>query len=445
MSLPESPSLCFDIERAEAPHGVVDPLDRRTWARMRIATGERTISNFWDSESERVSPYVFMPLFNMAEWILRNWWALLYEPFNGEESFIRFAKLDTLDQDWLFRHALRSSDSATYPPSLYLYSNGPRVSLVWREDREESKRERYLGSGRELLERSDVEAELRKFVSTVLNWCGGLENDRIEALKSNLEAVGSTSTVEYRFCAAAGTLGLDPYATSEWPGALFEFLAGDFSDDASEPLADDFLEAVEPENAPALWDWIRVAKDRFQLLSHQRVFPVEASLPTAKDFGYSLARRMRERVGMTDGGPVGNLVKLARDACGFQFRHEMYNHVPSQNVIAIVGWLDENTATIASPGKREESQRFLEARGLYQLLTGCASGARLLTTASTWQQQAGRAFAAELLAPMEALAAKVHSDMDFLEQGDIVQELADQYRVSTLLVQNQLRNYSDRY
>ena len=59
-----------------------------------------------------------------------------------------------------------------------------------------------------------------------------------------------------------------------------------------------------------------------------------------------------------------------------------------------------------------------------------------MTDAYTWDQQVSRAFAAELLAPRNALTARTP------EQADraMVEELARAFETSTILIEKQLAN-----
>jgi len=92
---------------------------------------------------------------------------------------------------------------------------------------------------------------------------------------------------------------------------------------------------------------------------------------------------------------------------------------------------------IAGPRpSRTDTQRFLDARGLYHGLFTCDSSQRLVTRAYTWDQEASRAFAAELLAPRAALTARTPERADHAA----VEQLAREFAASTKVVENQLEN-----
>jgi Zn-dependent peptidase ImmA (M78 family) len=138
--------------------------------------------------------------------------------------------------------------------------------------------------------------------------------------------------------------------------------------------------------------------------------------------------------------PVQDVVALAkRLRCPLSFQER--NHLPARNVSAAVGWRQGGEAIVAGPNPpREDSRRFVEARGLYHALFACALSPRLVTTAHTWDQQASRAFAAELLAPRRALVGRYEARAETEEFEELVASLAANYRVSTKIIKHQLEN-----
>jgi hypothetical protein len=384
---------------------------------------------------------IYIPLFPIADWLVQNWWALLFEPCRGETPPKEGAHWNNIERQWLDRHCLRVSDSALFLPYFHLYSNGPHVAVAWYEDPETGVKDSYCTSGYALLDRAHVEMEMREFVAEVLRMAEGVNDQRVDQLKRDWEAIVSADVSERQFCEAAGRMGLDPYAVEEWPGGLDDFLAGPIGPRMKEPIVSDFFEATEPENAPKLWQWIRDAQTHLELSGYNTSFTDAPTFYTGKDHGYYLANCVRQAAALPEGTPIENLEGIAKALGGFTLTFAEHNHIPSPSVNAMVGWVGNSLAKIAGPmPAREDNARFLMARGLYQAITGCPAGPRLLTRASTWDQQAGRAFAAELLAPKEALAENVRADMDYEEREAQLSLLAARYKVSTQVVSLQLQN-----
>lgn len=86
--------------------------------------------------------------------------------------------------------------------------------------------------------------------------------------------------------------------------------------------------------------------------------------------------------------------------------------------------------------RRLTALRFDQARALYALLS--MDGPRLVTAGFDPDQQASRAFAAELLAPAEYLRSRVKSR--FVDQ-ERLQQLATALKVDTQLIRHQVENH----
>ena len=167
-----------------------------------------------------------------------------------------------------------------------------------------------------------------------------------------------------------------------------------------------------------------------------RAVPGAASTTTPYDFGYSVAKDFRIKAGIGGTEPIASLEDAAAKIAGRPFRLEDRNHLPGNDLRAIVGWSPADEAVIAGPQKSIKSSRFLLARGIFHALFSCAESHRLVTTAFTWDQQASRAFAAEFLAPRQGLLARIGSG----EDPSLTENLAREYRVSPRLINHQLEN-----
>lgn len=442
MVLHVSQLIKFDIARASAPHDVVDRLERSTWAAFSLYVANQCVTEHRKRNDATVFRAIQIPMFPIAEWIVQNWWSLLYEPCRGEAPPKENSGWSIGTRQWLARHCIRAADSALVLPYFHLFSVGNQLSAVWYEDDEGGTNSQYLTYGFQLLDRSNAETALRGFVFEVLDWCAGENDDRVTSLRREWDAIRSADQDEREFCEAAGRMGLDPYCVDEWPAYLAEFLTDTIGARIREPLVEDLLEATEPDKAPSLWEWVNNSQHLYGLSSRA---PQLQDLPRAlrgKDYGYRIAHNIRELAGIPSGSAIEDLVAFARKLDGISLSLEQHNSIPSSKVSAIVGWNDQANARIAGPlPAREDSRRFLMARGLFQALTGCTNGARLLTKAFTWDQQAGRAFAAELLAPRDALAEYADADMELDERSELQKKLANKYNVSTQLIGHQLQNH----
>ena len=111
---------------------------------------------------------------------------------------------------------------------------------------------------------------------------------------------------------------------------------------------------------------------------------------------------------------------------------------PASLIDAMVDRSPSGATVVVAPadcGFRQE--RFRLARALFLLHFAATPGRRLVTSAHTWDQRASRAFAAEVLAPAAALAKHVGARISLRD----IDELADEYQVSPLVVEHQIENH----
>jgi len=300
----------------------------------------------------------------------------------------------------------------------------------------------FLYSGLAELDTRDAMDRLGEFILKVLGWCDGIADARVGQLRADWNAITNADEDERAFCRAAGRMGLDPYAIDQWPTGLSEFLSTGFGQRVGDRIVEDLLESAEPDSVGELWQWVSEAETSFGL---QAGFVPGVGSDTkfrkAKDQGYFVARQVRLAAGKGPDEPVDDIGRLAGAVDKERLSFEERNHLPGGAVLATVGWRNPSKPVIVGPRPASRhSKRFLEARGLYQALIGCQQGARLVTRAHTWDQQAARAFAAELLAPQEALAAEARPDMEPEERWELQKKLAKRYRVSTEVIWLQLQN-----
>ena len=160
---------------------------------------------------------------------------------------------------------------------------------------------------------------------------------------------------------------------------------------------------------------------------------------TAYAAGYGQARALRERSGLgTDRVP---------DLEGLMWRlgwadapMVATDSAPSTSVHAVVDYGRDDVPVVAAyPPATPTSGRFLLARSLFLQACSPKSERRLVTASHTWDQRASRAFAAELLAPADALRQRIRSQVVSPRE---VAQYADEFLVDSTLVERQLENHA---
>ena len=431
--------LSIECEWFDQP--VTDPVERRTWACIRISAASRSITRLWDrtSESERVTIYI--PAFPLASWIVENWWTLLYEPRRSKRLPSDREDFSKSEAEWLRRHCLRSADSGLLLPQACFFNDGRDTCIQWLADEQDlypNMPGHFVESGEVRVSQVEAELSLREFVSKVIARVAPLEDDRVVRLRENWNAIIKAEPSEIAFCRAAGRMGLDPYQCGSWESSLVSLLERDLGNDAERPIVGDFLEAAEAVKAVEAWEWVRGTELALALgKSPKQELIDDSHFSRAVFSGYQIAQDLRERAGLGPSQPVDSIEAVARKLGGTRFSFAEREHPPGGKVRAVVGWASNQEAIMAGPKpSRPDNLRFLQARGFFHAACNCGRGARLITDAYTWDQQAARAFAAELLAPRTALASEAA-----LHPGDdVIERLSEKYAVSALLVEHQLEN-----
>jgi hypothetical protein len=394
------------------------------------------VTRIWDKAVAQERSNIYVPAFPIAEWIVANWWALLNEPLRTAE----IPHPAPEHRAWTKRHCLRSADSGTLLPACYIFSDGRQVRIQWYADETASMPNmpgEFVDSGSEAMDTPAVEDALAEFVSEVMKRVDHLSDERVDALKDNWRAVRNADPEERRFCVTAGRLGLDPYDPCQLSDDVATFIES-IQPDPDIPLVRDLTESVEPELASEQWQCIR---DRVQDESLGPIaIPPGLAMPEADHspsrFGYRAAARVRELASMDVVSPIKTIANFASRICSDRFEVIDCPIGPSVNVNAVVGGGNRRICMLGPRPNREDSQRFLDARGLFHALLACEHGGRLVTRGYTWDQQASRAFAAELLAPRAALAERVTAFADRTK----IEELAVEFNASTVLIAKQLEN-----
>ncbi len=436
-----SASLSIKCEWIDQP-AASDPLERRTWADLRFFVAGRAMTRVWDRQSHAERTSIFVPVFPIVRWIVRNWWILLYEACRWEDVPAPDKFLLPEQRLWLSRHSVRTAESGLLLPRLCVFSDGQQVCLDATPDPPNAyplMPAEFTESQRFWLPREAVADGLREFVRTALERIEDTVDPLARRLFDNWNAIIHADPQEAEFCQAAGRLGRDPYLSHQWKPALVEFLESGFGADANRPLAGDFLDALEGETDPTpIWQWLQSAHDKFGVgdapPSYQ-AFLVNDRPPATT--AYRLARELRDRLGV---GPA-RLVQVGESAAALGARPLVLapsNHLTARDVKAVVGWTRGSQPIVVGPAPaRSGNRRFLEARALFLAIYQCQGGPRLVSSAHTWSQKASRAFAAELLAPQSEILQR-WTDGD--RSSPLIQSLANEYEVSDKVIEYQLQN-----
>lgn len=414
-----------------------DLVERASWSQLRIRINGRIVTQCFDKQTLAERSHIYVPTFPIAEWLVENWWVLLNEPSRGPE----LPPVTKATLPWIRRHCLRTADSGTLLPMLFIFNDGRSVRLQWRPDltaTSSSVPVEFVGSGSASVSVADASLVLSNFIGDVLARVEPINDERVRRVDELWNAIRNADADEREFCEIAGRMGINPYDDAEVPDELADLLESSTLD-ARAPIARDVSEVATVTSFKSQWTRVRSIIEGQRL----RESGIQASLPgldspdLPASVGYDCARTVRTSLNLADTETIGPIEHFTNGAFGRTLRLEYSDVPPGDSVVAVVGVDDAGAAKLIAPRSMHlTSRRFLAYRAAYLAMHRCESGPRAITRAFTWDQQASRAFAAELLAPRAALAAQVGP----VVSGEQTKSLAEKYQVSEYVIRHQLEN-----
>ncbi|MEK7401438.1 MAG: hypothetical protein AABZ80_03650 [Gemmatimonadota bacterium] len=428
--------LKFEFEWEE-PGGARGAELRATWARFRIDIDGQSLTQLLDHRTNSVRTSVYLPLYPVAEWIATHWWFLAREFETPEKASNGYAK----------RHDLRFAGEGFALPSVQFKPLGDYVRIEWKRRVLESQRVEFPARGEAYIPLDAFQQALRDLVSAVVE---RLSEAKItnSLLHEEWAGLAKLDKEEQDFVSAAAALGLDPFATqtkeqdrllraaADVPGSLLtSFLAIASINTLEQQVAT--LRAAIAETAKR--------STKLYALAHLRSH-VESGSNNGAPWrqGYDYAQRLRKALGIE----VQPLTTFASYCAALRVHEndlrEAAHDEPSPLFVALV-----NSNAKGSPGfalggglareiGRSRRATFALTRALFEYLSSPVEQPSLVTRAVSDREKRNRAFAAEFLAPAEALRAKVSGSV---VGEDEMEDMAATFGVSSFVIRHQLFNH----
>lgn len=390
----------FDIQVTWRPEKGDSDLDA-TIADIRIEVGGRNVSAF-RSDLIGDADHLHIPAYNLAEWIAENWWPLLWEPRKSED----FSE----DPDFSLRHSFIAAGGGFPLPNVDLTSQGEKICVKAKSRRTQIEDLHFFQGAEKLISRKEVERVLFSFAQKTVSQLAsrGVAATMLQELWALI--LETTPDSEF-FCRCIGALGASPYVEDPPLEQLLEKIHGSLGDQ----LTFDLCLAASPENLAKLGDLAIAAKsastdDKFMLdLKELKGFrlPADTAAPGWRR-GRNAAMELRDFLKIKHNDPRGSDKVL--EAVGLRFGAAAAEADLTE--IRITGLLhhdDEQSAHLALLQKTPQQRRFAAARGIFAACDTKVTESRLITMAVTRDQQANRAFAAELTAPYEFIRSRMHA------------------------------------
>jgi len=427
----------------DLPDGVASPELAATWARLEMWVGSDCVTRVEELGSGSTRRSLYGSLYPLAEWIAFNWWFLdanLRPASLGPRalSFDALGRNGDNRPSWLQHHNLRAVGEGFAWPNLTILPEGDVTRVVWRRDRTASSqsRVRFIGEGSALIERSSLERTLVELVEAVLT---RLTEQGVSGSPLHEEwlAIQTMTSEERDFCLSAARLGLDPYAVDPSTSEAME----DVANSLEGPLLEEFFDSVAPQ---AIWpgfDWLQQSSQSIATWSGKQTEATE-KLQTEVSHDLRPAGRSPWRIGWEQAREVREILGLeAVTPFGFDGLVSSLARAASQSGLQALGGTSPEGASALILGRRmgQKGTRFSEARALWHFIYESERDRFLLTPSSTERHKAERAFAAELLAPGEGIRQQLGDRIDGVS-GEDLEEVADHFSASSLVVQHQVEN-----
>ena len=416
--------------------GMRGPELAATFARLEIWIDGLCTTRVHDRRTRTVRDAIFVPLYPIAEWAAEHYWRLLNEPANraGSPGFDA-------------AHDLASADHGYALPRLEIYPEGGHARILVQPRRVEHFPVELIAEGERRVAHEDLQRALWDLMLAAderLAATGAVTTRFHDLLARRKDEEADPEMAE--FCRLVAALGLAPDSVPDE--------VADAVEQAGKRLPIETLEdvcaSIEPSTLRGGTAWVETTRQRLERIEPEspdaaRRF-AEELVAAARDagrqragppwrWGYAIANRVGELVGATD--PEGSSLERLLAGLGIADRVAEVERIDGIAALTLAG--KSGTPRLAVTPRTEPGRRFAIARGLFDFIVTGAPVPRLATRALDERQRAGRAFAAQLLAPAEAIAPKLPADR--LLQAEDLEELAAAFRVSTEVIRHQVENH----
>ncbi len=396
---------------------------------------ELPISRIYRHSSQTVSDSILIPSYPLAEWILENWWYLFHE--SQKKS----------SEGFLERHDIYFGREGYAFPHLTCIPSGDEVCLTWSPSQQDGSAFEFLARDSVFVPRKQVEEMLLNFVEKTANRlldCGIADS----GLQRSLNDHFALSVEEIDFCETVAAYGEDPFSVSE----EFSKFVSELDQLFGKAVSVEFGSAVNPLQCQADFSQLQMVIDRLGIQSASNARTSRLPIINGKtphkqqsgDFpwtvGYKHARNLRQTLGIDD-LPFDSYQSVVSVFESKNVKIDSYirfeSDLPS-SIRGVVGTDGKNNrlAAITKP-KVGPNESFQSCRAIYPLLTGF-NGLSLITNAETGHQKQNRAFAAEFLMPASFLRKEIKDPMIGFDR---IQDLAEEFNVSTEVVRLQIENH----
>ncbi len=395
-----------------------------TLCNLQIFVNDENACLHFDPGSKATFDRITVPAVHLAEGLSTDWWSI----FGGRDR----------------EHQILHYRTGFALPDLSFKCDGSTLEVTGSQLSFSNPRVRFWQTGTELLPRDGAESTLAEFIDRVVDQlaCHGVVSSEAGVRWSRVSASRSDPD-ERAFCEAAGALGVDPYLISDSDARIIEAVGALFTEEALiELLAG--IRRQKRERARQLLDWVRHQEERF---------PDESRLPDLADIaeqirhvakwqsqerswaaGYRAARALRAEIVAEPGERLISTEVIAKKLGASDFATT--SAIPG--VLAFIA-RNEGHVHIHLRGDEPEewtvqAKNFAFARAIGDAVCFPDTPRSVVNELRDAERQAaGRAFAAEFLAPIQSV-------LDMVDSGHDDYEIASSFMVSPQVVARQIES-----
>ncbi len=404
---------------------------KATFAEITITIDDVTITEVYDKNAKTVRSGIYVSAYTLAKWLAYNYWRLRWEP-------------KRYSSDWKMSHRIGAAGDGYLWPNISIYSDGGSIIFESENNSDSTQAVRYLHQFTKYIATDTFESEIDEFITNVLRRIDSMgikEDELYMTWKDLIEEKNNYDLKEWRKLEAI--MGYDPdEAPSESIVKLLQ-KSDEFGKDAIFELAAEYnvriydeldnLEIDKLHNKPIIY--LNDYRNMADLINNDTS---RYKIPWLK--GEKAAQLLRGywKIG---NDPIDNtqIVKLLNIEENI-LDEPHPNDRDKFNIGLRNGHPGGFTTFLKSPFA--ENRRFALMRILADHLVA-PDDDRLLpaVTASTERQKFQRAFAREILCPIEQLK----SDLDLnsnnsFPDDDMIDTVARKYAVSPRLIETVLVN-----
>jgi len=406
------------------------PEERAAFGMFSVRTPTQVLTEGFDRFLNGYRKGPLVSGYHAAEWLAWNWWRLRYEPRTNAPDWYRAHKMNAIGEGYSW-------------PNLEIWSDGVRTMLISHPSRDpETKPFRYVGAFPTIVSSSLFQDAVDEFLPRVLGrlLAEDVPESNLDRLWRDVLAERSDPAISLRRRLEA-LLGRDPDAIEDDAVERLVLDADRLGEGAVEEVAAERARFPEEEielTAQSLEATARsvgfAGSTRDAVSWSPRVpLPRQADVPAWK-LGAAAAAALRDQE------KLGYAALTDRRLT--QFAGTVSTALTSKNrgEAALSYALDEpgGNSRIVLPQIRKTARRFALARLLGDRLMNRMGALHPATHTYTYRQKAQRSFAAELLAPFEAVEDMLRGDFSEDAQYDV----ADHFSVSPMVINTLLKNHN---